>query len=145
MCVEYVLGRGDIVVATLRKPEALETLQAQYTSEKLLILHLDVTSRQEIVGGFKVALERFGRIDVVFNNAGYGLIGEAESSSEEATRAVFETNFWGAVNVSNEAIKVFREVNKPPGGRLLNNSSITGLVGYPFTAFYCASKHGELP
>ena len=82
-------------------------------------------------------------MDVVFNNAGYSVLGEVEGFSDDAAKALFETNFWGAVNVSKEAIRFFRDVNVPAGGRLLNVSSFIGMVPYPLLGFYSATKHGQ--
>lgn len=142
--VEYVLGKGDIAIATLRKPEVLDDLKALYPGSQLLILKLDVTQPKDIVDAFAMAKQSFGRIDVVFNNAGYGILAEVEGTPQDVARAMFEVTFWGAERVSREAIKFFREVNKPEvGGRLLNNSSMAGLHGFPGMGYYCAAKHGE--
>lgn len=142
--IEYVLNKGNIAVATLRKPEVLDDLRANYPPTQLLILKLDVTNPQDITDAFQKTKEVFGRIDVVFNNAGYALIGEVEGTSEEAARSLFEVTFWGADRVAREAIRFFREVNKPGvGGRLLNNSSIVGLNAFPGLGYYSASKHGK--
>lgn len=69
---EYVLSQGDIAIATLRKPEVLSNLTAEYSQDKLLVLKLDVKESKQILDAFVKAKEVFGRIDVVYNNAGYG-------------------------------------------------------------------------
>ena len=67
----------------------------------------------------------------MFNNAGYVVAGEVEGVKEADARAMFQVNFWGAMNVAKAALEFFREVNKPQGGYLLNNSSTVGLVAKP--------------
>ncbi|KAG9316467.1 hypothetical protein JVU11DRAFT_2503 [Chiua virens] len=136
---EHALRQGDNVVATLRKPDALLDLLSKYPSQ-LLVLCLDVKNPDQIRAIFENALEKFGRVDVVLNNAGFGIINEAEGMSEERGRDLFEVLFWGAVNVSKEAVKVFRERNDPPGGRLLQISSRTALIVPPGFAHYAAGK-----
>ena len=140
-----MLARGHNVVATLRKPWAIEDIRTRYSTDRLLVIKLDVSRRDEIYEAFRKAKDVFGRIDVVFNNAGYGIIAEAEGTSDDAARALFETNFWGAVNMSKEAVSFFRDINKPTGGRLLNVSSTVGIAIYPLMGFYTASKHGVFP
>ncbi|PCH43481.1 NAD(P)-binding protein [Wolfiporia cocos MD-104 SS10] len=137
---ETVLRHGDIAVATLRKPEAIADLSTQYPRDRLLVVKLDVSKEDEIISAFTQAREAFGRIDVVFNNAGYGVLAEVEGTPVDAARAMFEVNFWGAANVSREAVRHFREVNTPQGGRLLQVNSIAGISGMPLNGYYCASK-----
>ncbi|KIJ62843.1 hypothetical protein HYDPIDRAFT_93555 [Hydnomerulius pinastri MD-312] len=137
---DHVLRQGNKVIATLRKPEVISDLVERYTPEQLLVLKLDVTKPSEVVDAFARAREVFGRIDVVFNNAGYAVVGELEGTRNDVARGLFETNFWGAVNVSLEAIKFFREVNQPQGGRLLQISSMVGLTAAPGIGFYSATK-----
>lgn len=139
---ELVLKQGDIAVATLRNPAALTDLQSIYPSSKLLVIPLDVTRTPDIKTAFDTAVAAFGKIDVVFNNAAVVQSGEAEGIPEAEARRIFDVNFWGAANVSIEAIRVFREVNKPQGGRLLNISSTTGFAPMPGTLYYVASKFG---
>ena len=107
------------------------------------MLRLDVSKPGEIKEAFAKAKAAFGRIDVVFNNAGFAVAGEAEGVPAEAARAMFDVNYWGAVEVSQEAVRFFREENVPQGGRLIQNSAGMGLVTLPTFAFYSSSKHGE--
>ncbi|KZT74490.1 NAD(P)-binding protein [Daedalea quercina L-15889] len=138
---ELVLSKGDIAVATLRTPSVIDDLASRYGKDRLLVLKLDVTKPQEITDAFATAVKHFGRIDAVFNNAGYGVFGETEAVPEDVARQMFEVDFWGAIHVSKEAIRVFREVNKPAGGRLLNNaSSAGGIDNFPGLTYYCAAK-----
>ena len=134
---------GEIAVATLRRPEVLDDLKKQWPVDRLLVVKLDVTKKQDIVDAFNKATVAFGRVDVVFNNAAFGALGEVEGTPEEDARRVFDTNFWGATNVSREAVKVFREVNKSVGGRLLVVSSMAGIKPIPLIGYYGASKFGE--
>ena len=141
--VEHVLAEGDIAVATLRKPEAIADLTAKHPSNKLLVLKLDVAKPEHIKTAFAAGLKQFGRIDVVFNNAAFGLLGEVEGTPDDMARAMFDVNFFGAANVSKEAVRVFRDVNKPQGGKLLQVSSMVGYRPTPTLAYYAASKLGE--
>lgn len=140
---EVALEKGESVVATARQPNTLDDLAQRYPKQRLLILPLDVTQQDQIVDAFLQAKRRFGRVDVVFNNAAFGHIGELEATEEAKARALFDTNFWGAMKITKEAVKFFRETNPPGvGGRLLQVSSWGGLVGLPGSSFYGASKFG---
>lgn len=135
------MAKGDIVVATLRKPEVLQELSASYSEDRLLVLKADVTNQADIDHAFARTKEVFGRLDVVFNNAGYGVFADAEMTPVNAARAMFDVNFWGAVNVSRAAIEFFREVNEPGrGGVLLQNSSIAAVTTLPGITFYSARQ-----
>jgi NAD(P)-dependent dehydrogenase (short-subunit alcohol dehydrogenase family) len=136
---EHLLKQGHRVVATLRKPEALSDLVRQYQDTQLVVVAVDVTKSADIAAAFIKAQEAFGRVDVVFNNAGQMINGELESVSEADARAMFDINFWGAAQVSREAVRFFREVNQPRGGRLLQLSSGLGLVSAACYGFYSAS------
>ena len=140
-----VLDNGDIAIATLRKPSALDDLKAEYSSDKLHILKLDVVNEGDINAAFKYAEEKLGRIDIVFNNAGRCLLAEVEGTAHDVARKMFDVNFWGAMDVSKEAIRFFREVNKPRGGRLWNVSSTAGILPAAALGYYSASKHGNAP
>ncbi|EMD38782.1 hypothetical protein CERSUDRAFT_104116 [Gelatoporia subvermispora B] len=144
MMTELVLKNGDIAVATLRKPEVLAELTKQYPPERLLVLKLDVKSPGEVHAAFAKTRDVFGRLDVLFNNAACVLLSEVESAMghDDMAHDIFEVNFWGAVHVTQAAVKFFREVNKPGvGGRILQMSSIAGFEGSPVAGFYSASKH----
>ncbi|KAF8551382.1 NAD(P)-binding protein [Imleria badia] len=142
---EFVLAKGDIVVATLRKPEVLQELSASYSKERLLVLKVDVINQADIDLAFARTKEVFGRLDVVFNNAGYLVLGDAETTPIDTARSLFDVNFWGAVNVSRAAIKFFREVNEPGrGGVLLQNSSVVAVEALPGAPFYSAREHVAL-
>lgn len=132
------MQQGDNVVATLRKPEVLSDLLSKHSSQ-LLVLSLDVGDPEQIHAAFENALEKFGHVDIVFNNAGICIISEAEGMRNERGRELFEVLFWGAANVTKEAVKIFRERNDPPGGRLLQMSSRTALQVVPGVAHYAAA------
>ena len=139
-----VLAKGDIAVATLRKPEVLSDLAAQYPKERLLVLKVDVTVHQDILDAFKQAKDIFGRVDVVVSNAGTALLSEIEGTPDDVARALFEVNFWGSTHVLQEAVRFMREENAPgTGGRIFQITSGTELVGYPACGFYSATKHGK--
>ncbi|KAH7911691.1 hypothetical protein BJ138DRAFT_1085149 [Hygrophoropsis aurantiaca] len=136
----YLLEKGDNVVATLRKPEAITDLTDKYARDRLLPIKLDVTKEQEIKEAFAKAKQAFGHIDVVFNNTDYCVVGEVEGTSDQVARDMFETNFWGAVGVTKEPVGFFREKNQPTGGRLLQMSSMVGLTAAPGLGFYSATQ-----
>ncbi|KAG0693078.1 hypothetical protein DFH29DRAFT_433931 [Suillus ampliporus] len=141
---EYALSQGDSVVATLRKPEILSDFIARYPADKLLVLKVDVKNQEEIDEAFARTREVFGRLDVVFNNAGYALFTEVEGTPVDTAREMFETNFWGSKNVSRSAVQFFREVDEPgKGGILLQVSSIAGFHAFPGLTYYAATKHGR--
>lgn len=140
---EIALENGDIVVATARRPEALSDLSSKYPSDRLLVLKLDITDPEDIRKTFATIKEKFGRLDVVFNNAGIVLFGQIELQSDEDTRAVFETNFWGTANVTREAVKFMRDVNPSGvGGRIIQNSSIAAVEGAILLGYYSSTKFG---
>ncbi|KAH7923306.1 NAD(P)-binding protein [Leucogyrophana mollusca] len=137
---KLALARGDVVVATARKPELLTDLSAKH-ADKLVVIQLDVTSDEQIASAFAQGKSAFGRIDIVYNNAGQGVLGEVESMPEVMARNLFEVNFWGVVNVSKEAVRFFREENPSGvGGILLQSSSILGVEACACVPYYSASK-----
>ena len=137
--VEHALSQGERVVATLRKPQALDDLASKYAATHLLVLPLDVISPTAITAAFSAAIAKFGRIYIVYNNAGFAEIAEVEGTPDADARSLFEVNFWGAANVSREAVRVFRDVNVPRGGRLLQVSSVVGVKAFPAVGYYSAA------
>lgn len=135
--VEAALAAGDNVVATARRPEQLDDLAETY-ADQLLALPLDVTDPAAASSALSAATERFGRVDVVVNNAGYANVAPIETGDDADVRAQFETNFWGVYHVSKAAIPVLRAQG---GGLVVQISSIGGRVGgSPGIASYQAAK-----
>lgn len=135
--IQEVLNRGDIAVATARHPSSLTFEKA--THDNYLSLELDVTHPESIKIAFARAVERFGRIDVVVNNAGYGLTGCFEEYTDEQIRTQMEVNFFGLVNVTREALVTMRE-QSPSGGVIQQVTSVGGQRGAAGFSLYAASK-----
>ena len=108
-------------------------------SQNYLPLKLDVTDQQQVDAAFKAALDKFGRIDVVVNNAGYGLAGVFEELTEQQIKTQMDVNFFGLIRVTKKAMEVMRE-QKPSGGLIQQVTSIGGQRGVPYFSLYCASK-----
>jgi NAD(P)-dependent dehydrogenase (short-subunit alcohol dehydrogenase family) len=119
------LEAGDQVVATARNPGQVADLAEQYPVRVLPVV-MDVTDPAAVGSAFGATLERFGRLDVVVNNAGYANVAPVETGPEEDFRRQFDTNFWGVYNVSRAAIPVLRRLG---GGTVIQFSSIGGRVG----------------
>ncbi|KAG1814037.1 uncharacterized protein BJ212DRAFT_1274959 [Suillus subaureus] len=138
---EEVLRNGEIAVATLRKPSALDDLVAKYPRTQLLVLPLDVTNEAQVKYVFAQVKNAFGHIDVVYNNAGQVIYQELEGTPLDRARALMDVNFWGAVTVSFEAVRFFREENpKGYGGMLVQVSSLAATAGVPLLEFYNNTK-----
>jgi NAD(P)-dependent dehydrogenase (short-subunit alcohol dehydrogenase family) len=130
------LERGDSVAATARDTTTLDDLAAKY-GDRLLPLRLDVTDRDDAFAAVAEAQKRFGRLDVVVNNAGYGHFGMVEELSEADVRNQMETNFFGALWVTQAALPFLREQGS---GHILQVSSIGGISAFPSVGAYHASK-----
>lgn len=133
---EAALKRGDKVVATARNADTLEDLKKTY-KDAVLPLPLDVTDRKAVFDAMAKAHAHFGRLDVIVNNAGYGLFGAIEEVSEADARAQMETNVFGALWVIQAAIPLLRGQG---GGHILSVSSMAGIMAFPIVGVYCASK-----
>jgi NAD(P)-dependent dehydrogenase (short-subunit alcohol dehydrogenase family) len=135
---QAALERGDQVIATARKVDTLTPLLDEY-GDSVLALALDVTDRAAVERAIAAGHERFGRLDVVVNNAGYGLFGTIEEVSEEQARAQIETNLFGALWVTKAALPILREQGS---GHIIQVSSIGGVQAFPTVGLYHASKWG---
>ncbi|MGV9344693.1 SDR family NAD(P)-dependent oxidoreductase [Streptomyces spiralis] len=135
--VTAALEAGDRVVATARRPEALAEAVEKY-GDRIHPLALDVTRPEAAREAVEAALARFGRIDVLVNNAGYANVSPIETSEEDDFRTQFETNFWGVYNVTRAALPTLR---RQGAGTVVQISSIGGRVGgSPGIASYQAAK-----
>jgi NAD(P)-dependent dehydrogenase (short-subunit alcohol dehydrogenase family) len=132
----HALSRGHRVVATARRVGALDDLVARDPA-RVLALALDVTEAGAAEKAVEAATTRFGGLDVLVNNAGYGIVGAVEETPESELRAQMETNFFGAVAVIRAALPVLR---KRPGGAIVNMSSLGGQLSYGGFGAYSASK-----
>ncbi|MEU3780459.1 SDR family oxidoreductase [Streptomyces sp900129855] len=130
------LERGDQVAATARNTETLADLVAAH-GEAILPLTLDVTDKTAAAEAVRRAHAHFGRLDVVVNNAGYGLFGAVEELTERQVRDQMETNFFGALWVTQAALPLLREQGS---GHIVQISTIGGVTTYPSLGGYHASK-----
>jgi NAD(P)-dependent dehydrogenase (short-subunit alcohol dehydrogenase family) len=133
---EAALARGDRVAATAREVNALAPLVERY-GDRVAAITLDVTDRSAAVEAVASAHERFGRLDVVVNNAGYGLFGAIEEVAESEARAQIETNLFGALWVTQAALPFMRAQRS---GHIIQVSSIGGVNAFPTVGLYHASK-----
>jgi NAD(P)-dependent dehydrogenase (short-subunit alcohol dehydrogenase family) len=130
------LERGDKVAATARHIDSLKDLVDTY-GDKIFPISLDVTDHDEGFDAVKSAFEHFGTIDVIVNNAGYGQFGAIEELNEAESRAQMETNFFGALWVTQAALPYLR---KQGHGHILQVSSVGGVIAFPGVGLYHASK-----
>ncbi|HEY4225078.1 MAG TPA: SDR family oxidoreductase [Pseudolysinimonas sp.] len=130
------LERGDKVAATARDVSTLDELVARF-GDAILPIALDVTDRAADIAAVKQAHERFGRLDVVVNNAGYGHFGFIEEITEAEARRQLETNLFGALWITQAALPFLREQGS---GHIIQVSSIGGISAFPLVGIYHASK-----
>jgi len=147
--VEAVLAHGDAVVATSR--DAASVQKRFPASDALLALPLDVTDEAQAATAVQAALARFGRIDVLVNNAGYGLLGAVEEATADEVRRLYDTNVFGLLHVTRAVLPAMRARRS---GHVINISSLGGYQSAPGFGVYCSTKfavegltealHGEL-
>jgi NAD(P)-dependent dehydrogenase (short-subunit alcohol dehydrogenase family) len=124
------------VIATARSPDVLKTLQEQYP-QRILALKVDVTQQADIDTAVNAAVKQFKRIDVLVNNAGYGLVGALEECSTEEIRKQFDTNVFGVLFMTKAVLPIMRAQKQ---GHIINISSVAGLVAGAGSGMYNATK-----
>jgi len=130
------LAAGDKVVATGRDRDQVARTFAN-AGDRVLPVALDVTQEQQVLAAIDAAVARFGRIDVLVNNAGYGQLGLFEENEPDDIERQFATNVFGLFNVTRAALPVLR---RQRSGHIFNVTSVAGLIGSPGASVYCASK-----
>lgn len=133
---QALLKRGDKVAATARDLSALHDMHNQY-GDSILPLQLNVNNRSEVFNAVEKVEKHFGRIDVLINNAGFGLFGTTEETTETQAREQMETNFFGSLWVVQAVLPIMR---KQKAGHIIQISSFLGLTTLPLLGLYNASK-----
>lgn len=134
--VKQLLAKGNYVAATSRNKAQL--LAAAGEHENLLPLEVDLTSESSVEQAVKATVQKFGQLDNVVNNAGYGLLGAVEELTDKEARQNFEVNVFGTLNVIRKALPYLREQKS---GHIFNISSVGGFIGnFPGFGIYCATK-----
>lgn len=133
-----VLAHGDQVAATARNTEQLKDLAAQYPGQ-ILPLTLDVTDNKQIQQAVNDTIAHFGRIDVLVNNAGFGITGATEAFTDDQVRSQLETNLYAPIEITRAVLPYMR---RQRSGRILQISSVGGRVGSPGLSMYQAAKFG---
>ena len=126
--------RGWSVIASMRRPERERELKAL---DHVLVTRLDVTDPESIAEAVRAGHDRFGRLDCLVNNAGFGGHALLEQSTDEMIRGMYETNVFGAINATREVLPILRRQN---GGSVINVTSMGGLMGLPLDSVYCSTK-----
>ncbi len=132
----YVLAQGYSAGVAARNTDDVQDIVAGH-EEQAIALQLDVTKPEQITAAVQQMRDKFGRIDVLVNNAGIGYFGAVEESEEAAVRNMFEINFFGLAKMTQEVLPVMRAQRS---GHVVNVASIGGLVGFPAVGFYNATK-----
>jgi len=133
---EYAIGQGYNVVVTARRVDKLDAIRALAPAQ-VEAIPMDVTDNAAIAAATEQAIRRFNRIDVLINNAGYGIVGAVEETPEAELRAQMETNFFGAVAVTKALLPLFRQQRS---GAIVNISSLGGQLSFAGFSAYSASK-----
>lgn len=131
---------GFYTYATMRNIRKSVTIKRMANKEALPleVIQLDVNDDLSVKNAIEEIISEKERIDILVNNAGYGLIGSIEDISLEELKAQFETNLFGIIRVTKQVLPIMRRQKE--GGRIINVSSIGGIVGYPFSSAYCSTK-----
>jgi NADP-dependent 3-hydroxy acid dehydrogenase YdfG len=137
LVAQEALRRGDRVIATARRTDAV-TNQLSALPDHALVVAVDVTDQCGIATAVTDGMAAFGRIDVLLNNAGHGLLGAVEEVSDQSARAIFDVNVFGLLNVVRAVLPIMRAQQQ---GTILNMSSVAGQVASPGWGVYAATKH----
>jgi NAD(P)-dependent dehydrogenase (short-subunit alcohol dehydrogenase family) len=131
---------GFYTYATMRNIRKSVSIKRMANKEALPleVIQLDVNDDLSVKNAIEEIISEKERIDILVNNAGYGLIGSIEDISLEELKAQFETNLFGVIKVTKQVLPIMRRQKE--GGRIINVSSIGGIVGYPFSSAYCSTK-----
>ena len=132
-----VLASGQRAAVTARNPDSVADLVAAYP-DQALALALDVTDRAAVTAAATKTQQHFGTIDVLVNNAGYGYMSALEEGEDAEVRKLFDTNFFGVVDLIKAILPIMREQNS---GYIINMSSMTGLVTNPPNIYYSCTKY----
>lgn len=135
---EAVLKNGDKVAATARNPKQLQKFTENFP-DQILPIELDVTDKTQIYAAVEQAIKHFGKIDVLVNNAGFGITGAAEAFTDEQVKSQLDTNLYAPIEVTRAVLPYMR---KQRSGRILQISSIGGRVGNAGLTMYQAAKFG---
>ncbi len=131
------LAKGYLVIVAARNPNDVKDIVANYANTSLVV-KLDVTVPAQITSSVNEAIEKFGKIDVLVNNAGIGYFGAIEESEEAEVRRMFEINVFGLAHMTQAVLPIMR---KQRSGHILNIASIGGLRSFPGVGFYNATKY----
>ncbi len=139
LLVDAFLKNGDFVIASGRqlnsRPEIFENERVKY-SRRFLEIEMDVTLSEQVQQAAILIKQKLGHIDILINNAGFGLFGSLEDIQEQEIRYQMEVNFFGTVSVTRAFLPMLRMAQ----GKIFNFSSVFGFMGFPLTSLYCASK-----
>ena len=135
LIAEQALRAGDAVIATARKPQDITGRLGDHPN--LLAVRLDVTSEEEAHQAVAEGIKRFGQIDVVVNNAGFGVLGAVEETSAKETERLFATNVFGVLNVTRAVLPHLR---RQRSGHIINISSVGGYQSFIGWGVYCSTK-----
>jgi NAD(P)-dependent dehydrogenase (short-subunit alcohol dehydrogenase family) len=133
---QTVIEQGDFVIGTFRSQTQADIFNNE-NENKGFALNLDVTKPEEIAIAYETIKEKFGRIDVLVNNAGFGFAGAIEETSDKETRAIFEANFFGTLQITQMALPIFRQQKS---GHIIQISSHGGFKAFQGFGIYNASK-----
>lgn len=136
--VAHLLERGDRVAATTRSSERLLAALPEVDTSHLLVLDVSLTDEEEVARAIAEATDRFERIDVVVNNAGYGYLGAVEETTDADIQAMFQVQVHGTWNVLRTVLPQMRAAGS---GHIMNVSSILGVLSFPGWGLYCAAKY----